>query len=332
MKNGIKIIPVLAIIALAVYFVTGQVKAHREEIEDVKEVVAGEIGKLTDYIPVDKSEEEDENEPVTAGNRVVVSFVDVGQGDCIVIEDNGETMMIDTGYYAEYDNVCDFLDTRNIDEINVLVLTHPDADHIGSAAQFIAFYDVETVYMPSKGKDSTSYGYLEDALDMFEIDTINPEAGDIISFGTATYEVVGPVKDSKYEDANSNSIILRMVNGNDSFLFTGDATGEETAEILALGYDVSADVYKAAHHGSANDGCNNREFIDAVDPDAMVISCKLGNDYGHPHIETMELAQEKGLELFRTDIQGTIVCTSTGDGVTWNQSPTKDFRNGNSME
>ncbi len=261
-------------------------------------------------------------------SSVYVAFIDVGQGDCILIKDGDEAMLIDTGYWTEEDTVIDNLDSAGVDGIDILVLTHPDADHIGSAADLVAYYDVDIVYMPSKGKDNKVYGYLARALEEFDVQVINPSAGTLIPFGTAHYEFVGPMTDSEFDDDNSNSLILRMVNLNDSFLFTGDATGEETKKILAAGIDVHADVYKAAHHGSANDGCNSEAFMDAVNPSAMVISCGYGNDYGHPHEETMAYAKEKGLALYRTDIQGTIKCISTGHGIQWNVSPSTDYRYG----
>lgn len=264
---------------------------------------------------------------------VDITFIDVGQGDSILIEDAGQTMLIDTGRYFAYDQLEAVFRERGISGIDVLVLTHPDADHIQSAPEIISYYGAQTVYMSATGKDSSSYGYLMNAIDTFDVNVIYPQAGDIIPFGTATYTVLGPVqnKEGIYEDVNSSSLIIKMVNGNDSFLFTGDATGEETEDILAAGYDVSASVYKAAHHGSANHGCNSERFINAVDPYTSVISCGYGNDYGHPHIETMELFQKRGIAIFRTDLQGTISCTSTGEEILWDTSPSENYANGNSL-
>ena len=291
-------------------------------VDDIQE----NVQEIAEEIEQDEVEEET-TESLTEG--INIDFIDIGQGDCILIRDGADAMMIDTGYYSQFDILSEELERRGVDQINILVLTHPDADHIGSGASIVSYYDVQTVYMPKAESDSKSYGYLMDAINTFDVPVVHPMAGDLIPFGSATYEVVGPC--AEYDDANSNSIIIRMVNGEDSFLFTGDATGEETDAILASGIDVTADVYKAAHHGSANDGCNSEKFLAAVNPYAMVVSCGYQNKYGHPHRETMELALDRNLSLYRTDLQGTISCVSTGDGIFFDQLPTDDYRNGNSL-
>ena len=263
---------------------------------------------------------------------IEVTFIDIGQGDSILIQDHGQTMLIDTGYYANFDKLEKAFQEKGVTGIDVLVLTHPDADHIGSAASIVSYYDASTIYMAPIEKDSASYGYLMDAVENFDVQVKYPSSGDLISFGTATYEVVGPVPGVNYEDANSWSIIVKMTNGEDTFLFTGDATGEEIEDVLKTGVDLSADVLKAAHHGSANDGCNNDVLFDAVQPDALVVSCELGNKYGHPHRETMEQVQTRNISLYRTDLQGTISCVSTGSGIRWRNTPSTDYRNGNSIQ
>ncbi len=197
------------------------------------------------------------------------------------------------------------------------------------ASNLIRDYGVDCVYMPNRESDTGSYGYLMRTIDTYDVPVYHPDAGEYIPFGTASYEVLGPVRD--YEEDNSYSIVLKVTYGNDTFLFTGDATGEETDDILNAGYDVSADVLKAAHHGSANDGCNNEAFWNAVDTEAVVISCGFHNDHGHPHGEVMEMVKKRGYKLFRTDIQGTITCRSTGDGITWDIEPSNDYRQGDDL-
>ncbi len=267
------------------------------------------------------------------GNDISVTYIDIGQGDSILIQDNGQNMLIDTGYYSAYDSLVAELNAKNVDGIDVLVCTHPDADHIGSAGNIVSYYDVNVVYMPEFEADSKSYGYLMDAVQTFETPVIHPAAGDLIPFGTATYEVVGPLPGTDYEDPNAHSIIIRMTNGEDSFIFTGDATGQEMNDVLQSGLDISADVYKVAHHGSANEGCNDPAFVQAVNPIYAVISCGYGNDYGHPHVETMQLLQNMGCNVFRTDLQGTVTCISHGNkAYKWSTTPTTDYRNGNLLK
>ena len=291
------------------------------EVAEAPETVEGKV----EITPIDASGSS------ASGSDITVTFIDVGQGDSILIQDNGQNMLIDTGYYSQYDDLTATLSDMGADAIDVLVCTHPDADHIGSAGNIVSYYGVNTVYMPDFSKDSKAYGYLVDAINTFGVPVAHPTSGELIPFGTATYEVIGPVAGASYEDANSHSIMIKMTNGEDTFLFTGDATGEETEDILRSGADVSAKVYKAAHHGSANDGCNSAEFVMAVNPETAVISCGYQNDYGHPHVETMQLFQAMNCNLVRTDVQGTITCHSSGNGITWSVPYTDDYRNGNSM-
>lgn len=262
--------------------------------------------------------------------KVKVDFIDVGQGDCILICDGDKNMMIDTGTDG-FSNIKSVLREEKVKNIDILVLTHPDADHIANAEDIIKKYDVGRVYMPNVAADTWTYRNLQECLVKENIEVHYPLAGDMISLGgQATYEVVGPVSYS--EDTNSSSLVIKMKNGNDSFLFTGDATGPELETSLANGFDLSCNVYKAAHHGSANDGCNEPYVLNAADPDYMVVSCAYAGEYGHPHIETMQLAKDKNLKLYRTDMQGTIKCESTKDGILFEMDPTDDFRNGNALK
>lgn len=141
----------------------------------------------------------------------------------------------------------------------------------------------------------------------------------------------GPVNYTDILDTNGNSLVVKLENGNDSFLFMGDATGDETDDIMISGVNLRADVIKAAHHGSANDGCNSREFLNTVDAECIVVSCGYHNDYGHPHIETMKLVQDTHMKLFRTDLQGSVSCKSTGNGIEWEIQPCEIYTNGNGL-
>lgn len=305
-----------------------------DDIAELKKELGPKVTGLPDSPDVSKMKnkiegfvDSKEEDIISQANDVTVTFIDVGQGDCILISDNGENMLIDTGLHTAYDNVQTVLQENGVNAIDALVLTHPDADHIQSAPEIISDYNVETVYMSTAESDSETYSNLMTAA--ANIETIYPKAGDYIEFGNSSYQVVGPM--NEYSDTNSCSLMLRMVNGEDEFLFTGDATGEETDDILAAGYDVSADVYKMAHHGSANEGCNNETFFSAINPQTVVVSCGYQNDYGHPHKESMSLVENYNCNLYRTDLQGTISCKSTGNGITWSVEPTTVFLNGNSL-
>lgn len=270
-------------------------------------------------------------------SELKVSFINVGQGDCTLIQDNGSAMLIDTGPKEAVGSIEAILNDNGLSTIDTMVLTHPDADHIQGAINLIRDYDVKAIYMPNYAKMTGTYSYLMDTINKYQVPVIYPENGSYIPFGTASYQILGPILDAipYYEEerdlANFYSIVIKVTNGADTFLFTGDAPGAETDAILKAGFDVSAKVLKASHHGSANEGCNNEALWNAVSPDAVVISCGLYNDHGHPHEEVMDMIQKRGCKLFRTDLQGTFYCISTGSGISWSTAPSQDYRYGRAM-
>ncbi len=267
-------------------------------------------------------------EPAVPG-EVYVTFVDVGQGDAALIIDEGQAMLIDTGDSGGWPELESVLAEKRVQGIDALVLTHPDADHIGNAPEIIRDWHVKTVYMPDVGNDTQAYREVQEAALSCAAAIVHPQAGTCLPFGNAEYQVLGPITIDP-EETNADSLIIKLVNGRDSVLFTGDATGAETEECMAY-YDMQAEIYKAAHHGSANKGCNSPEFLNAVDPAIAVISCAYGNDYGHPHRETMQWLERHGVLLYRTDLQGTIECVLTGNGALFDRASTAVYTNGEGL-
>lgn len=273
------------------------------------------------------TEVEELDTPGLIASNMSVTYVDVGQGNCSIINDDGYVTIVDTGYWDAYESVALALSELGIDEVDTLVLTHPDADHIGCADQLIADYDVDRVYLSKFSSDTKTYSYLMDAISEYNVELIYPNAGDYINYGNVKYEFVGPVE--TYNDANASSLVLKVTNEDNSFLFTGDMTGESFHAIIDAGYDLSADVVLLAHHGSANDGCNSLDFFIEADMDYAVCSSGLNNSYGHPHYETMEIIKLLDINLYRTDLQGTITCYSDGKSIKWSCAPSTNYTNGN---
>lgn len=258
-----------------------------------------------------------------------IEYFDIGQGDSILIwDDNGNSCLIDTGIYSKYDTLNAYLQSEGITDIDYLILTHPDADHIGSSDYIISDYDVENVIMPNVESDSKTYWYLTNALEENNITPIYAMSGMEFNLGNGLLSILAPESEADFTDTNSYSVIVKFIYGETSYLFTGDATGEETTMLLNSGYDLTADVYKVAHHGSANNGCNNEDFITAINPEYAVISCGLDNSYGHPHVETMDLLKEKNIKVFRTDKQGNIKSTTDGINIVWNVDCSTDYSSG----
>ncbi len=321
-----KLIPV--ILLLCVYLAFGYLNS--EKLQQNKTVEAkDDAGNI---IKEEQDNKDYVKELYPANNDTVyVDYIDVGQGDCSLIYDKTTdfSCMIDTGLYEAYDNVQTALSEYGIEELDALILTHPDTDHIQSAADIIEDYNVSSVYMSKAvNYDSKSFEYLLSYLESYNGNVVYPEAGEVIySSDSASISVLGPCSYNDLEDTNGHSLIVRLDNGDDSFLFLGDATGNEVDEVMSSGYDMEVDVLKASHHGSANDGCNSDSLFNTSLAEYLIVSCAYGNEYGHPHKETMDLVREYNMKLFRTDLQGSISCVSTGSGIKWSQEPTTVYTN-----
>lgn len=263
--------------------------------------------------------------------ELLVAFVDVGQGDCIIITDGLHSAMVDTGMYMGYVEVERVMKSLKITTLDYLVLTHPDADHIGNADEIVIGYDVDKVIMTEDSNNTGSYADLEVALLATQTPVQFVEKGDVFQLGDATLTVLAPATDMLYEDTNSNSIVIEVAYGNIEYLLTGDATGKEVAHLLEANLINDCEVMKAAHHGGANDGCNSYELFDAANPEHVIISAGYQNDYGHPHEETMYYLKETNKNVYRTDLQGTICSYTDGKNIRWSVEETDNLSYGRQL-
>lgn len=244
-------------------------------------------------------------------DSMTVSFVDVGQGDCIFVAlPNGENMLVDCGEYSERDTVEGFLLDNGVSRIDYLVATHPHADHMGGMAHIIKNFDIGEFFMPDKEADSKAFITMLEALDEKKVKSTLVRDGDII-FEDDSFrcDVLSPVLD-EYDETNDVSVILKLSCGEKSFLLTGDA--EEYA-IRQMDADLNADVLKVGHHGSVTS--TTEEFLDDVSPSYAVICCGKDNSYGHPHKEVLELLKEKNIKVYRTDTDGTVAFICDGNNI-----------------
>ena len=238
-----------------------------------------------------------------AVSEMTVHYLDVGQGDCVLVSCDGESMLIDAGDNNQGTKIQNYLRKQGVTKLKYAVGTHPDADVSKNTATYRDVVDT----MKQKGYRNTV-----------------PEPGDSFQLGDAVCTVLGP--EESYEDANNNSIVLKVEHGENSFLFMGDAEAEAEADILSGGADVEADVLKVGHHGSRSS--SSQKFLKAVDPAYAVISCGEDNSYGHPHAETLNNLRAMGVDVFRSDEQGTIVAVSDGSQITWNSAPSESWKAG----
>lgn len=247
--------------------------------------------------------------------EMAVHFLDVGQGDCsLIVMPNGKTVLIDASVKDEGKNILEYLSYQKVERIDYFILTHPHADHIGSAREIVEKLPVGKVIMPDAETDTAVFENLLITIDKKKIPLHIAKAGEIISLGNANIKILGPVE--KTDDLNNMSIVLRLDYGKTSFIFTGDAEQPSEQDMLDRfsPSEFRADVIKIGHHGASTS--SSYDFLNAVKPACAVISCGKDNSYGHPHTETINTLKNLGVLYYRTDKDGNIVFSSDGEKVT----------------
>lgn len=246
--------------------------------------------------------------PTPIAEELKVHFIDVGQGDSILI-DLGETeILIDGG--GKSPGVVAYIDDYVDGTIEAMVATHPHADHIGGLISVLDSFEVEKIWL--NGDTSTSKTYQEF---MSRVNTegasINEALrGQTIEVESLTLFILHPVK-PLVDDTNNNSIVLRLSHGSIDFLFTGDAEKEAEASILESGLTIQADILKVGHHCSKTS--TSVQFLEVVNPEIAVYMAGEGNRYGHPHEETITALTEHAAKIYGTDVNGNIIITTDGE-------------------
>ena len=244
-----------------------------------------------------------------------VHFIDVGQGDSILLKNENAFMLIDGGPNSSVDKVVSYLKKAGVKKLDYVIATHPHEDHIGGIDGVIDNFEISKVYMPKVTATTKTFKDVVESMKKKNLKAKNPTPGETFKLGEAEITILAP-NSTTYEDTNNYSIVLRVTYGSNSFLFTGDAETLSEKEILKKGFEVKADVIKLGHHGSRTSSSST--FIKAVNPKYSVITLAQGNDYGHPHKEVMERIKEMGIKLYRTDESGDIVLTSDGKNIKFN--------------
>lgn len=259
-----------------------------------------------------------------------VHYIDVGQGDATLIKCGSHAMLIDGGNNNKGTTVQLYLKKQGVESLDYVIGTHPDADHIGGLDVIVYKYNCDTVIMPDYEKDTKTYQELVDVIHDKNMKITYPVVGEQYVLGEAKFTIIAPNSNSYGGNANDYSVAILLEYGKNRFLFTGDAEEASEMEMLSNGIELSADVYKVAHHGSRS--ASTQEFLNAVHPKYAVISCGEGNSYGHPHAEVLNRLRSMGVEVFRTDEQGSIIASSDGENITWNCSATDSWQSGEQTE
>ena len=243
-----------------------------------------------------------------------VHFIDVGQGDSILLESSGEFVLVDAGEKDYGKTVVDFINSRSADSLKYVIATHPHSDHIGGMEYVLDRVKAESFITAETDQDTNRWLKTLDAVDRNGLDYIDAEVGATYSFGTSQFTILAPNSDS-YSGYNDYSVVTKVTCGDISYMLTGDAEKTSEKEMLHSGADLSADVLKLGHHGSSTS--STAAFLKAVAPEYAVISCGKNNDYGHPHEETMKKLELLGCKVYRTDEMGTITAYTDGETLSF---------------
>lgn len=247
-----------------------------------------------------------------------VIFLDVGQGDAILISQGQNQTLIDGGkdgkvILEKLGRYIPFWDRT----IETVIATHPDQDHIGGLVSAAKSYKIGTVLETDAQSDSQTYSTWEDLIGSKNIQKTEALKNTTIKFpGGAQIQILYPIlaAGGSKADSNGRSVAAKLIFGENKFLFTGDLPAEKDAELVADNKaDLKADVLKVSHHGSKY--ATSSEFLDAVSPEEAVISVGKNNAYGHPAPEIMERLLKRGIKIRRTDVMGDIkyICADSNE-------------------
>ncbi|MBQ9328389.1 MAG: MBL fold metallo-hydrolase [Solobacterium sp.] len=250
-------------------------------------------------------------------DQAVITFLDVGQGDCSIIElPDGTVILIDGGTMDYGETVCAWLAEHHINQIDLMIGSHPHADHIGGLSEVVNRVKVSTYIEPETGTfeipDTYSITLLKRRLSEHAIPVIRAVQGDVLAKGEDwSLTVLSPGKEALFDDLNDYSLILKLQYGSVSALFTGDAG--YTAELEILEENLKSDILKVGHHGSFGSTCT--AFLDSVRPSYAVISVGKDNEHHLPNSYILERLDTYGVNVYRTDESGTITMRTDGQHI-----------------
>lgn len=261
--------------------------------------------------------------PVFAQTEVHV--LDVGQGLSVLVESQGHAMLYDGGDRNKSSFVVSYLKQEKIDSLDYVIASHYDADHLNGVVGALNVFPVNQVFSPNYITDTKVFNSFQSVIEEKSIAKEQPEIGSTYPLGDARFQILSP-SGNDYDDPNNYSIAIRITDGDNSFLITGDAESDSESEICKTNLELESDVYIMGHHGSGTS--TSWELLQKVTPEYAILSCGTDNIYGHPHIESMEKLKDMDIQLLRTDKQGTIIASTDGTSITWNMAPCNDYSPG----
>ncbi|MFD0868750.1 MBL fold metallo-hydrolase [Paenibacillus residui] len=254
-----------------------------------------------------------DNQNSQVDGELKVHFIDVGQGAAqLIIGPTGKTMLIDAGNNDKEKLMVEYLQKEKIKRIDIIIGTHPDADHIGGLDAVIDNFDIGKIYMPRIQANTKTFEDVLLAAQRKGLKISTAKSGIVLEWENAVQaNMISPI--GEYNDTNEMSAVVHITFGETSFLLTGDAESKSEADMVASGINLKADVLLVSHHGSKTS--TSQEFLDLVDPTYAVIQSGQDNKYGHPASEVLDRLTNKGIEIYRNDLQGNIIFTSNGKEI-----------------
>lgn len=239
-----------------------------------------------------------------------ITYLDVGQADAILIQNDGHNMLIDAGNNEDGPLLVQYFKEQNITKFDYLIATHPHEDHIGGMDDIVKNFDIDKIYMPDVTTTTKTFLDLLNAIEEKNMTFDVPKINQSFTLGHTLFQVIYTGNDKK--NLNNASIVLKASFKNTSYLFTGDATSEVEKKILKK--DIQATVLKVGHHGSKYS--TTTTFLEKVNPTYAIISVGKNNSYNHPNQTTLDKLIKRNIEIYRTDEMGSIFLKTDGKKIT----------------
>ena len=314
---------ILFLLIVAAMFVVGctNEKVDQQEKAEATEKTEKEPKDDAETIDEEKNAEKNEQEETSQKKSdsknnssldpLIVHYIDAGQGDAALLqftdEDDTYTILYDSGDW-QGNEVVSYLEKENVDFIDIVMISHPHADHIGQLEDVLINFDVGEVWMTENTANSSVYEGAIEAILASDTDYEEPKAGDIFDVGALTIQILHP--QTLTGDLNQDSLSAHFSYGDTAFLFTGDAYAKQEKQMMDQDMNIEADFLQLGHHGS--DTSTSQSFLDEVKPTYAIYSAGKGNSYGHPHQEVLDRLEASDIETYGTDVHGNIVVTTDG--------------------